>query len=63
MFFLPFNPEQGNLTVSSMLVQRSPDFSLKGSMSGINAYWSHHEKICVVDNKIAFLGGLDLCYG
>ncbi|KAI7856548.1 hypothetical protein BDC45DRAFT_503017 [Circinella umbellata] len=47
----------------NIIVQRSPDFSLKGSMSGINAYWSHHEKICVVDNKIAFLGGLDLCYG
>ncbi|KAI9275903.1 hypothetical protein BDA99DRAFT_496737 [Phascolomyces articulosus] len=47
----------------NIIVQRSPDFSLKGSMSGVNAYWSHHEKMCVVDNKIAFLGGLDLCYG
>ena len=25
--------------------------------------WSHHEKIVVVDQKIAFIGGLDLCYG
>jgi phospholipase D1/2 len=25
--------------------------------------WSHHEKLVVVDYKIAFLGGLDLCYG
>jgi phospholipase D1/2 len=25
--------------------------------------WSHHEKIVVVDQKIVFLGGLDLCYG
>jgi phospholipase D1/2 len=26
-------------------------------------YWAHHEKLCVVDGKIAFMGGLDLCYG
>ncbi|KAL9650265.1 hypothetical protein ABK040_014920 [Willaertia magna] len=27
------------------------------------AEWSHHQKIVVVDQSIAFLGGLDLCYG
>nr|POF14250.1 phospholipase d1 [Quercus suber] len=26
-------------------------------------YWAHHEKLCVVDGKTAFMGGLDLCYG
>lgn len=25
--------------------------------------WSHHEKIVVIDQKIAYIGGLDLCYG
>lgn len=25
--------------------------------------WSHHEKLFIVDQEIAFLGGLDLCYG
>ncbi len=25
-------------------------------------YWSHHEKIVVVDQKYAFVGGIDLCY-
>jgi len=25
--------------------------------------WSHHEKIVVIDQHIAFLGGLDLCLG
>lgn len=25
--------------------------------------WSHHEKIVIIDQKIAFLGGLDLGYG
>lgn len=26
-------------------------------------YWAHHEKLCLVDGKTAFMGGLDLCYG
>jgi phosphatidylserine/phosphatidylglycerophosphate/cardiolipin synthase-like enzyme len=25
--------------------------------------WSHHEKTIIVDQQVAFLGGLDLCYG
>ncbi|KAI4372290.1 hypothetical protein MLD38_010537 [Melastoma candidum] len=26
-------------------------------------YWSHHEKIVIVDYQTCFLGGLDLCFG
>ncbi|XP_073113802.1 phospholipase D zeta 1 isoform X2 [Elaeis guineensis] len=25
--------------------------------------WSHHEKIVIVDSRICFIGGLDLCFG
>lgn len=25
--------------------------------------WSHHEKCCIIDEKVAFMGGLDICYG
>ena len=25
--------------------------------------WSHHEKLVVIDQKMAFVGGLDLCWG
>ena len=25
--------------------------------------WSHHEKCCIIDQKVGFMGGLDLCYG
>ena len=25
--------------------------------------WSHHEKVVIIDQKTAFMGGLDLCYG
>ena len=26
-------------------------------------YFSHHEKLCIVDNKMAAMGGLDACFG
>lgn len=26
-------------------------------------YWSHHEKMCLIDSSVLFMGGLDLCYG
>lgn len=26
-------------------------------------YFSHHDKLCIVDNKYAALGGLDACFG
>lgn len=25
--------------------------------------WSHHEKCVVIDQSVAFLGGIDLCFG
>ena len=25
--------------------------------------WSHHEKMCVIDQSIGFMGGIDLCFG
>jgi len=26
-------------------------------------FWAHHEKLCVIDNTVAFMGGTDLCFG
>lgn len=26
-------------------------------------FWAHHEKLVIVDNKLGFMGGLDLCFG
>lgn len=36
---------------------------LYGMKDGIVLYWAHHEKLCLVDGEIAFMGGLDLCFG
>ncbi|KAJ1657236.1 hypothetical protein IWQ61_003335 [Dispira simplex] len=42
----------------NIMIQRHPDHNPGGTI-----YWAHHEKIVVVDSNVAFLGGLDLCYG
>ncbi|XP_042327906.1 phospholipase D2 [Sceloporus undulatus] len=39
-------------------VMRHPDH-----VSSIIFLWAHHEKLVVVDQSVAFLGGLDLAYG
>ena len=39
-------------------VMRHPDH-IKSSIY----LWTHHEKTVVIDQRIAFLGGLDLCFG
>ncbi|XP_063157864.1 phospholipase D2 isoform X1 [Candoia aspera] len=39
-------------------VMRHPDH-----VSSIVFLWAHHEKLVVVDQSVAFLGGLDLAYG
>lgn len=44
--------------VSPCQVMRHPDH-----VSSIVFLWAHHEKLVVVDQSVAFLGGLDLAYG
>ncbi|KAK1948003.1 Phospholipase D zeta 2 [Phytophthora citrophthora] len=39
-------------------VLRDPDFLMK--QLGL---WSHHEKIVSIDQRVSFVGGLDLCFG
>lgn len=36
---------------------------LYGVKDDVILYWAHHEKMCLIDGRIAFMGGLDLCYG
>ncbi|XHG04355.1 hypothetical protein AWENTII_007628 [Aspergillus wentii] len=55
-----------NLTLNAAGLSKLPGDALK-SLYGINddviLYWAHHEKLCLIDGKTAFMGGLDLCFG
>jgi phospholipase D1/2 len=42
----------------NIFVQRSPNQYKKNQF-----FFAHHEKICVVDHTVAFVGGIDLCFG
>lgn len=60
-----FTPTDSNYTKQRLIglhrnifVQRSPSHFKTGTF-----YWAHHEKLCVIDETIAFMGGLDLCFG
>ncbi|KAL9118065.1 MAG: hypothetical protein Q9187_005394 [Circinaria calcarea] len=55
-----------NLSLNAATVSKLPGDALKavyGMNDDVILYWAHHEKLCIVDSKIAFMGGLDLCYG
>ncbi|KAI9849920.1 MAG: Phospholipase D1 [Sclerophora amabilis] len=42
----------------NVFVQRSPNQIRQNTF-----FWAHHEKICIVDHAVAFVGGIDLCFG
>jgi phospholipase D1/2 len=42
----------------NIFVQRSPHQFKKNQF-----FFAHHEKICIVDHDVAFVGGIDLCFG
>ncbi|KAL8777149.1 MAG: hypothetical protein Q9213_007988, partial [Squamulea squamosa] len=42
----------------NVFVQRSPN-----QMRQSTFFWAHHEKLCIVDHVVAFVGGIDLCFG
>jgi phospholipase D1/2 len=46
-----------SLGSSNIKVMRHPNYLV------IPFLWSHHEKIVLIDQRVAFLGGLDICYG
>ncbi|EEP79989.1 hypothetical protein UREG_04831 [Uncinocarpus reesii 1704] len=55
-----------NMTLNPAGIAKLSSDALKG-IYGMNdnviLYWAHHEKLCLIDSKIAFMGGLDLCFG
>ena len=42
----------------NVFVQRSPNQIRQNTF-----FWAHHEKLCIVDHMVAFVGGIDLCFG
>lgn len=54
----PGTPGHGNISVL-----RHPDHNVFENAGDMTFYWAHHEKFIVIDFNMAFIGGLDLCFG
>ena len=52
------SPGYGNIKI-----MRHPDHNVFENMGDMTFYWAHHEKFIVIDFELAFIGGLDLCFG
>ncbi|CAG7953079.1 unnamed protein product [Penicillium nalgiovense] len=51
-------PGYGNIRV-----MRHPDHNIFENAADMTLYWAHHEKFIVIDYNVAFIGGIDLCFG
>lgn len=55
-----------NLSLDANTLVKLPGDTIKG-LYGMNddviLYWAHHEKLCLIDGRVAFMGGLDMCFG
>jgi len=52
------SPGYGNIKI-----MRHPDHNVFENAADMTFYWAHHEKFIVIDYEMAFIGGLDLCFG
>ncbi|KAI9372639.1 hypothetical protein BJX61DRAFT_431411 [Aspergillus egyptiacus] len=52
------SPGHGNINII-----RHPDHNIFENAADMTLYWAHHEKFIVIDYEVAFIGGIDLCFG
>jgi phospholipase D1/2 len=52
------SPGHGNISLL-----RHPDHNVFENAGDMTILWAHHEKFIVIDYELAFIGGLDMCYG
>ena len=54
------------MSLSPATIAKLPGDALKavyGANEDAVLFWAHHEKLCLIDGHLAFMGGLDMCYG
>jgi phospholipase D1/2 len=54
---------KGSKGYGNITVMRHPDHNVFENAADMTFYWAHHEKFIVIDWNLAFIGGLDLCFG
>ncbi|KAF6808198.1 phospholipase [Colletotrichum sojae] len=54
---------EGSPGYGNIRIMRHPDHNVFENAADMTFYWAHHEKFIVIDYAMAFIGGLDLCFG
>ncbi|KAI9819330.1 MAG: hypothetical protein M1832_004035 [Thelocarpon impressellum] len=54
---------EGKPGFGNIRIMRHPDHNVFENAGDMTFYWAHHEKFIVIDYNMAFIGGLDLCFG
>lgn len=54
---------EGSPGFGNIRVMRHPDHNVLENAADMTFLWAHHEKFMVIDYEMAFIGGLDLCFG
>ncbi|KAL9100117.1 MAG: hypothetical protein Q9163_004469 [Psora crenata] len=54
---------EGTRGHGNIKIMRHPDHNVFENAGDMTFYWAHHEKFIVIDYELAFIGGLDLCFG
>ena len=54
---------EGSKGYGNISVMRHPDHNVFENAGDMTFYWAHHEKFIMIDYALAFIGGLDLCFG
>ncbi|KAI7776771.1 phospholipase d p1 [Diaporthe eres] len=54
---------EGSPGYGNIRIMRHPDHNVFENAADMTFYWAHHEKFIVIDYEMAFIGGLDLCFG
>ncbi|ORY59662.1 uncharacterized protein BCR38DRAFT_488681 [Pseudomassariella vexata] len=54
---------EGTPGYGNIKIMRHPDHNVLENAADMTFYWAHHEKFIVIDYAMAFIGGLDLCFG
>ncbi|TPX09091.1 uncharacterized protein E0L32_001647 [Thyridium curvatum] len=54
---------EGSKGYGNIRIMRHPDHNVLENAADMTFYWAHHEKFVVIDYEMAFIGGLDMCFG
>ncbi|KAK2001795.1 phospholipase D/nuclease [Colletotrichum falcatum] len=56
-----------NMSINTFSLSKASGDAIKAiygtASDGVTLFWAHHEKLCLIDGKVAFMGGLDMCFG